>query len=112
MLQSQRPDPSRIQIIQSDQDVQVCGWNMVERCMDSLCMIPSLSLFSFFWTWAIFVSFFIFLSCFEHGFISTFFLHSLCLFCKDTFGERGHNTCGVLFGGWMNGIILASNVEV
>jgi hypothetical protein len=39
-------------------------------------------------------------------------LHNPCLFCKDTFGERGHNTCGVLLDGWMNGIIVASSVEV
>jgi hypothetical protein len=39
-------------------------------------------------------------------------LHRPCLFCKDLFGERGHNTCGVLFGGWMNRILLASSVEV
>jgi hypothetical protein len=26
--------------------------------------------------------------------------------------ERGHNRYGVLFGGWMDGILLASSVEV
>jgi hypothetical protein len=29
----------------------------------------------------------------------TFFLHSPCLFFKDTFGARGHNAHGALFCG-------------
>jgi hypothetical protein len=29
-----------------------------------------------------------------------------CPFCKDTFGERGHNTSGALFVEWMDGTML------
>jgi hypothetical protein len=34
------------------------------------------------------------------------FLIAPCLFCKDTFGERGHDICGALFVEWMDGTML------
>jgi hypothetical protein len=51
---SQRPDPNEKQVINLDQDVQVCGyfWWMVEEL---LCMI-SLSLVYFFWYGLYFLS--------------------------------------------------------
>jgi hypothetical protein len=70
MLLSQGPDPSRIETIQPDQDVQVCGWNMVERRWTPFVWFHlSPCSLSFGHGLSLSLSF----SCFEHGFISSFF---------------------------------------
>jgi hypothetical protein len=38
--------------------------------------------------------------------VHIFFSIAPCLFCKDTFGERGHGTCGALFVEWIDGTML------
>jgi hypothetical protein len=47
-----------------------------------------------------------FLECLDPHVSIYCFLIAPCLFCKDTFGERGHDICGALFVEWMDGTML------
>ena len=55
MLLNQKPDPKEKHVINLDQDVHVCEHFLYGWCVDSF---HELSLFLFFWTWAIFLSLF------------------------------------------------------
>ena len=124
ILLSQRPDPKEKQVINLDQDVQVCGYFFGGWCMNSFCM-HHLSLFLSFWIrgYLFFFFFFdmpkhvayllwvcIFYSFFLHAEacgILSFSMHLLFSFCIAPypwyiFWESGViHGLGVLFCGWM-----------
>jgi hypothetical protein len=116
MLQSQRPDPRRTQVMPFDQDVQLLMENDGKVC--GLLLYDFISLLFLFildmgYLFLPFSLLYFFSSCFEHGFISFYFFFCILhvSFARILL-ERETSQHMWSFIWWMDGILLASSVEV